>query len=253
MDDMTAFDRQVADEMFRIVGPARPVDDLAVFDAVVAATQSPKWRFWSRSMPSVSGSHIRVTGRTQVMFSPVKAIITGALVFALGGVLLIAQPFGQQGASVPGAATEVVGPLGANYFTATDTPISDGTFDWQPGPEYTEAAGVTAVTDFVASDPRISGQATWTSTVRFYPYAEEGGVDPAVWASAVRIENADGAWVGTMTGYHDPEEAIREWNVVTGEGAYDGLTAVFRFVANAGYEGVIVPGDLPPISEPTVE
>ena len=40
------------------------------------------------------------------MFSPVKAITAGALVFALGGVLLIAQPFDQQGGSVPGAATD---------------------------------------------------------------------------------------------------------------------------------------------------
>jgi hypothetical protein len=141
---------------------------------------------------------------------------------------------------------QVIGPMGANYFTATDTPISGGTFAWVEGSEYTEAEGVTAVTDFVATDPRISGQATWTSNIRFYPYGEEGGIDPAAWASAVRIENADGSWVGTTTGYHDPADATREWNVVDGEGAYEGLTAVFRFAAEAGYEGVIVPGGLPP-------
>ena len=48
------------------------------------------------------------------MFSPVKAITAGALVFALGGAFLIAQPFGQQG-SVPGvdvdeATTESTAP-----------------------------------------------------------------------------------------------------------------------------------------------
>ena len=36
------------------------------------------------------------------MLSPVKAITAGALVFALSGAFLIAQPFDQQ-ASVPGA------------------------------------------------------------------------------------------------------------------------------------------------------
>ncbi len=200
--------------------------------------------------PATNGRGPIVIGRTQTMISPVKAVISGALVFALGGFLLIAQPFGQPGGGVPGAETEVIGPLGANYFTATDTPVSNGTFDWQPGPEYTEAVGITAVTEFVASDPRISGEATWTSTARFYPYGEEGGVDPALWASAVRIENDDGAWVGTTTGYHDPDEATREWNVVDGTGAYEGLTAVFRFVAEGGYEGVIVPGGLPPFPEP---
>jgi len=39
------------------------------------------------------------------MLSPVKAITAGALVFALGGAFVIAQPFGQQG-SVPGAGIE---------------------------------------------------------------------------------------------------------------------------------------------------
>ncbi len=43
-----------------------------------------------------------VIGRTQTMLSPVKAITAGALVFAIGGLFLIAQPFAQQG-SVPGA------------------------------------------------------------------------------------------------------------------------------------------------------
>ncbi len=213
------------------------------------------------SLHPASNGHVPIViGRTQTMFSPSKAIIAGALVFALGGMFLVAQPFAQQG-NIPGAEAtagpsipaEVIGPLGAGYFTATDTPVSNGTFDWQPGPDFTEAAGVTAVTDFVASDPRISGEATWTSTARFYPYGDEGGVDPAVWAAAVRIENADGAWVGTMTGYHDPEEATREWNVVTGEGAYEGLAAVFRFVADEGYEGVIVPGGMPPVSELATE
>jgi hypothetical protein len=142
---------------------------------------------------------------------------------------------------------EVIDPLGANYFTATDTPISQGDFDWVPGTDYTEAAGVTAVTDFVASDPRISGRATYTSTARFYPYGEEGGIDPALWASSVRIENDDGSWVGTGSGFHDPDEAVREWYVLDGQGAYEGLTAVFLFVGGEANEGVIVPGGLPPV------
>jgi hypothetical protein len=55
-------------------------------------------------IPSMHGHTLTTTGRTHVMFSPAKAITAGALVFALGGVLLISQPFNQQGGSVPGAA-----------------------------------------------------------------------------------------------------------------------------------------------------
>ena len=48
------------------------------------------------------------------MFSPVKAITAGAVVFALGGLFLVAQPFGQQ-RSVPGA--EGAEPLAPVYVT----------------------------------------------------------------------------------------------------------------------------------------
>ena len=103
MTEMTDFERQVADEMLRRAGPVRPVDDLAVFDAVAAATRSPRWRLWSTPMPSANGDPAMITGRTHAMFTPVKAIVAGALTFALLGVLSIAQPFDQQGATVPGA------------------------------------------------------------------------------------------------------------------------------------------------------
>ena len=43
MDDMTAFDRQIATEVLREVGPLEPVNDLALFDTIT--TQSPKLRF----------------------------------------------------------------------------------------------------------------------------------------------------------------------------------------------------------------
>ena len=47
------------------------------------------------------------------MFSPVKAIVAGALTFALLGVLSIAQPFDQQGATVPGAPVASPSPVSA--------------------------------------------------------------------------------------------------------------------------------------------
>ena len=48
------------------------------------------------------------------MFSPVKAVTTGVIVFAIGGAFLIAQPFEQQG-SVPGATGDagVFSPAGS--------------------------------------------------------------------------------------------------------------------------------------------
>ena len=62
-------------------------------------------------IPAANGHTPTVIGRTQIMFSPAKAITVGALVFAIGGALVIAQPLGQQGSTVPGAETEVAAPV----------------------------------------------------------------------------------------------------------------------------------------------
>lgn len=67
MDDLTALERQVADEIVRIVGPARPVDDATV---VETATSHPrKW-----ALPS--------------LFSATKFAVAGVIVALFGGFLL---------------------------------------------------------------------------------------------------------------------------------------------------------------------
>ena len=68
MDDMNAFERQVAGEFVRRAGPVRPVNAAAIYTAITT-TQSPKWRF-------------------QSMFSATKFVVAGAIVALFGGVLL---------------------------------------------------------------------------------------------------------------------------------------------------------------------
>src|SRR5688572_7328945 len=114
MDDMHAFERQVAAQIQRFVGPVQRVDDAAIYAAITSAIPSPRRRFhsWFHStdartvpVPATNGHTPTVRGRTQLMFSPAKAITAGALV--IGGALLIAQPF-QQESVVPSAATDPV-------------------------------------------------------------------------------------------------------------------------------------------------
>ena len=71
MDDVTAFERQVADEIFRIVGPPRRVDDLAVYKAVTT-TRSPRL-----TLPS--------------MFGAMKYVVAGVIVALFGGILMTGQ------------------------------------------------------------------------------------------------------------------------------------------------------------------
>ena len=112
-----------------------------------------------------------VIGRTQTMLSPVKAITAGALVFAIGGLFLVAQPF-DQGGSVPGAEQ---GAEPAPAVKATIT-VTEGTgavdddecFDG-PGnsPEICTWGGSD---NWSADDPRLSGTATTWATEQWWPH-----------------------------------------------------------------------------------
>jgi hypothetical protein len=102
MDDMTAFERQVGEEIFRIVGPARPVDDLAVFES--AATTPHTRRF-------------------QSMFSATKFVVAGAIVALLGGFLLTGMLRQPSEAPVPPIAASAWSPTEPTD-TATPAPVA---------------------------------------------------------------------------------------------------------------------------------
>jgi hypothetical protein len=107
MDDLTAFERQVADEISRIVGPARPVDDLEVFEAA-ATSQSSSRRF--------------------KMFSALKFVTATAIVSLFGGFLLtgvLTTP--QEGEVLPAAVTESPSPMTAQMLE--DMSIEGWNFD----------------------------------------------------------------------------------------------------------------------------
>jgi len=92
MTDMTAFERQVAGEMLGRAGPVRPVDDLAVFESVTAASRSQTWGF--------------------TMFSALKFIAAGVIVALFGGFLLTGILTTQQGDEMaPAAVTESPSPM----------------------------------------------------------------------------------------------------------------------------------------------
>jgi hypothetical protein len=237
MDDMTAFERQLSDEIRGLMGHVRPVDDLAVFDAVVAATQSPKRRFWSASRPSAHGHIFTATGRTYAMFSPVKAIIAGALVFALGGLFLVAQPFAQERGSLPGAATDAT--------KATATAVTA-----------TQECRLGYVVDctYTASDPRVTG----TGSHVFTGSASETGSSTvnsgavgAFW-SDTRIDGPDGAWTGHHYIVTDGTGTAHTLIMLAGEGAYDGWSYIASGTdpeSDGDHElvGVIYEGALPPV------
>ena len=251
MTDMNGFERRVASELVRRAGPVRPVDDLAVFDAITAADRSPRWKFWSRPTPSAKGYPTAITGRSSVMFSPVKAIVAGALTFALLGVLSIAQPFGQQGTTVPGApvtssspAATVAPEAGPALPSATRVTGTEVVSDMVSGPITTvdgirQMRGLTATSTDTMDDPRVSGTgpiiSNCTSTVTSghsgAPTGSRTPTAPGRAPGAAPIWSRGGGTEHTM------------W--LTGSGAYEGLTYYAHVNSSLRIEGIIFPGEAP--------
>ena len=109
MDDMTAFDRQIAGEVLLGAGPSEPVDDLAVFDAVIAANRQQGWGF--------------------TMFSALKFVAAAAILALFGGFLLAGVVTTPQDSEVPPAAvTESPSPM-----TTEELPSGMVTEEVEPG------------------------------------------------------------------------------------------------------------------------
>ena len=194
------------------------------------------------------------------MFSPAKAITAGAIVFALGGVLLIAQPFDQQGGSVPGAATdtEVVPATWVTGSVAFATSCS--------GPTREDDAGVRRERDYLcepqrwtSSDPRLTGEAAahWNADV-YEPDGDAPGFSISVTTLAYYLRNEAGGWacrtnmLSQVSGFGAEHQAA-ETAMCVGDGENDGLSAILVLdfaTSPATFVGLIFPGDAPPLPEP---
>jgi hypothetical protein len=197
-----------------------------------------------------------VLGRTKSMFSPVKAITAGALIFAVGGAFLIAQPFGQQESIVPGAETDTEA-VSATWVT--------GNVSFAPscsGPEIVVDGDVRhdwnyecSPQTWTTSDPRLTGEVAkrWNEDVY---QTDEGFI--SVNTSASYLRNDDGGWVCSSSNLYKgfglfPDDVTGETATCVGKGGYEGLSAllVIDAASAAGpLVGVIFSGDFPPPPEP---
>jgi hypothetical protein len=192
------------------------------------------------------------------MFSPVKAITAGAIVAALGGVMLISQPFEQRG-SVPAAEGEAIAPTWVTgsmqhvESSCSETGSSnDGGFNRH---------SYECTFTWTSSDPRLTGDVSRPWNEDTYQ-TDEGPISVGMDASFLRNEGGDWA---CSTGYlvkgsSPNEEALTDGSTYTcvGSGGYEGLSAVLVSEPVEGFSdefsGLIFSGDLPPVPEaPAVE
>jgi hypothetical protein len=185
------------------------------------------------------------------MFSPSKALIAGAVVFGIGGVMLIAQPLDQQGAFVPGAAAPVPPVEVTGSGTGGPCP-NEGTV--------AEGESVRSTRDgycnpfWNMSDPRLNGTVTWAANEDEF-LLDDNGLNVSV--VGVSIVNEEGAWrMLPEVRFETPDVvpgAVPAQFVLVGEGAYEGLYAVLASTdlgsTNGTLQGFIVQGEVPPAPE----
>ncbi len=253
MDDMETFERRVAHEVNRGMGPSEPVDDAAIFAATTTATTTLAWTF-------------------QTMLSANRFLVAGAILALFGGLLLVVQPFDQREASAPGAATDaavdaedarvavVTGHLETGLwqggFGGQSLPLIDG-MDWRHHDMDQDGR-------LEMGDARLSGDVTFTLNIdgwspdvaRLPPPDPSNGQGVQLWWGTMRIENDGGTWEGTHLSW-EPQRYDRPYvgpvMHLTGSGDYEGMSAIlYRTEGFAGVDapervdGIIFPGDLPP-------
>lgn len=125
-------------------------------------------------------------------------------------------------------------------------PEGDMTIERQRG--YTWSGPITA------TDPRFSGTHYYSWDGDAYTLAS-GDEGPLAYAEGLRIENAEGAWQGEGTGATLPDGTSATGPVVlTGEGAYEGLTAVLIGIDGScffDFRGIVMEFPDPPVPATT--
>ena len=240
--------------------PPDPRETARRVSARLPQTPQVRRRWWlpslrrTRTLPSnddETSDRFAITTRgTRLMFSPLKAITAGALVFAISGAFLISQPLGQPG-SLPGAE-QPFDPGTGVVITIIDP---EGVGGYEPDAVrdpagYWVTDGAVYHSTWDATDPRLSGAATYIGMWHMYSLPST-----QLEAVAMTVYNDDGRWVGTGRGIFSPtaEYGDNLWLALEGEGAHEGLTAYVTF--DIAHEpdigrGFIRAGELPPFPEP---
>lgn len=136
--------------------------------------------------------------------------------------------------------------IGTDEQVAVPHPDGDMTIERQRGYTWTGS--------HTATDPRFSGThyTSWDGDTYTLASGAEG---PSAYAEGLRIENDEGAWQGTASGMTLPDGTSANGPLVlTGEGAYEGLTAVLLGIDGPcfiDFRGVVMEFPDPPVPATT--
>ena len=158
---------------------------------------------------------------------------------------------GDSAVIAPGEFTACVphnSPLRSGSVEQVVVPHPDGDMTVERTRGYTWAGTITA------TDPRFSGTHYYSWDSDGYRLAS-GAEGPSTYAEGHRIENAEGAWQGAATGATLPDGTTAAGPVVlTGEDAYEGLTAVLFAIEDScffDFRGLVMEFPDPPVPATT--
>jgi len=195
-------------------------------------TTNDTTEYQSSPIRAMNGHTPTVIGRTHSMLNPpAKAIVAGTLVFAIGGVLLIAQPFDQQ-AVAPGAEADFAPPVEVTGTSASPAGCTEtdyeGSFEDIGVDARLFSCSTEAGMPWSFTDPRLEGVVIRKNEESHIDLGD--GPDAYIAQSAISIENDGGAWRERPRPWllRDFDFLPDEVVVLDGTGDYEGLVTVLR-------------------------
>jgi hypothetical protein len=174
-------------------------------------------------------------------------LLTALSVLALlaGSSVVVARDAQDDGATAPVVVTGTLECLG-------ESPASEAA---GAGASAAPAAAKVTVHEWVASDPRLSGEVAYTGRWHVYGEPSEDAGTPSAQDQAIyQIVNEGGTWLCEASRIPDPMVPGEEHTLVfSGEGAYEGMTAYLHVdwsQAPYAFSGLVLQGEAPPYAEP---
>jgi hypothetical protein len=231
-------------------GTAVPVSDDAIFSMVEVLDGEVE-----HTLTGAGGDNVRTwqAGQGGAVFrapevtTDLVAVSDTPVVMMEVAVVLAGTALAQESDTEPSEPTGVV-------VTLSDfAEVSEG--EWTSASEaaYSEGLGITHTYTWEATDPRLSGAATYTGNWHRY-----GSLSSQLEGFRWTVVNDEGSWTGTGYSIFSPAAAYGDAAsmVMDGTGAYEGLTAYLNWdIAHEEdtMRGLITADPMPPVPQPTSE
>lgn len=240
MPELDQFERRLAASVHAFADRADTgVDPVAVAERAVGRRRFASFVWLGRPVP-VAASILLVLGLLLALLA--WSVQLGAPWDHRTSIVLLPAPTATPTTGPSATPTPTTDGAGAEYVAGSGTfSIVDSGTSTQVG-DTTQLRGFVATSNDVMNDPRVTGTGTIHLSI------DTHGTIGTEWGT-FRLENADGAWEGTLAGAAwDGGNASDVTGYLVGSGAYVGFTYYIDVRSSAfakEVDGIIYPGSPP--------